>query len=720
MKIVPSVLMALFSFYLPQLAFSQCGTAPTSGTTTVNTSGSIRNTYYPGTGNPTAGSSSLTVGARDARGNATDIANGDLVLIIQMQGADINSTNTDSYGDGVSGGSASGYLTTNLVAGTYEYNIVNSYNSGTGLVQFTHSLANNYYTRAYTSSTGTQSYQLIRVAWSYDFTINSGKSLTAPAWNGSTGGVVVIEAAHTFTINGTITVDGLGFRGGGGKQLTGATAGNTNGSGSITNTDYRWNSAATTSANKTGGAKGEGIAGTPMYTLDNGNTTTTTNTLEGYINGSEGRGAPGNAGGGGTDGDPSANQYNTGGGGGGNGGAGGQGGSGWDGGTGNPATYPYGGHGGSAFAQASLSRFVMGGGGGAGSSNNSSGTTEYLASGAEGGGIILIRAKFYAGSGVLSANGATAYDQSTSGVTDAAGGGGGGGTIVMVTNTTTAPGANTITATATGGNGGNMTAWYAHGPGGGGGGGVVITNVLASGSITVTAGTHGLTRTGSSSGPINNTYGSASGSNGVAKILSYTPILYSSASGTSACGILPVTIEAWTGVYRNDKSYLSWTTTSVTDFAYFVVERSTDGTNFVPLGQVAVAANGAANATYSYTDMLPSKGVNYYRLKMVDNNGQYRYSGLITIRSEVKGFNVTASPNPFTDHVSITIESSTDEVIHLRLFTSDGKQVWHKTSTVSAGTNVQYYNDFQSLAPGVYFIKVNRANSSNSIKLLKQ
>jgi hypothetical protein len=703
------VLAALLVFYLPHRSFSQCGTAPTSGSLSAGTGTTIINSYFPGTGNPAAGSTSLVVGTIDSRGSSTTLSNGDMVVIMQMQGVSYNSSNSIAYGDGSTG---SGYLSTNVAAGNYEYNIVSSFSSNT--ITFSYGLAHSYYTSA-----GAQSYQVVRVPRFYNYTIGNGRTVSAPAWNGSTGGVVVIEAANTFTINGSINVDGLGFRGGGGKTFTnGVTAGNTNGTGSITNTDYRFNSAATTAANTTGGAKGEGIAGTPRYTLDNGATTTTSNTVEGYTNGSMGQGAPGNAGGGGTDGDPSRNQYNTGGGGGGNGGAGGKGGSGWDGGTGNAATYATGGNGGAVYAQASLQRFVMGGGGGAGTANNATTAQEYNCSGAAGGGIILIRAKSYSGSGTLSANGASALDVTTSGLTDAAGGGGAGGTIVMMTNTATASAANTITATANGGDGGDMTAYYAHGPGGGGGGGVVVTNVLAATSITVNAGAHGLTRSGSTGGPIDNNYGSASGAAGIKTILASYYGFYNTAVPTSQCGILPVTIEQWGGVYKNDKTYLSWQIASASDFAYFIVERSTNGVDFTPLSQLpATAAN---NASYTYTDAMPSKGVNYYRLKMVDNNGSFRYSGLITIRTNTNGFNVTVSPNPFTDHVAVTIESTADEVVHLRLFNSEGKVVWQKSKSVSAGTNVQYVNDFQLLAPGIYYMKINRTNSSAEVKLLKQ
>ena len=693
-------------------AFSQCGAvlSSTGNNFFVTSFNSVLNTYYPGTDNPVKGSTTLTVGT--PIGNATNIANGDMVLIIQMQGAEINSANSDAYGDGVAGGNASGYLNTGLVAGTFEYNIVSAYNSGTGLVTLQYGIANNYYTRAYSSTLGAQSYQLIRVPRYYNFTINNNSMVSGTAWNGSAGGVIVLEATNTFTLSTTtsrINANGIGYRGGGGINFTGASTG-------LTNSDYRWNSPVTMSGNTTGGAKGEGIAGTPMYVYNSG-TSTTTN-IEGYVDGSLGRGAPGNGGGGGTDGQGSGNQYNTGGGGGGNGGPGGRGGSGWDGGAGAPATYNTGGFGGSDFAEASEFKIVMGGGGGAGTANDATAAgTEYLCSGAAGGGIIIVRAKTFSGGGTITANGANSNNPTTG---DAAGGGGAGGSIIVLTNTSTIATNANITATAKGGNGGSSTINYAHGPGGGGGGGVVITNVLSAGKITVTGGTNGLTRTGSTSGPIDNAYNATSGAAGIARVLTTTPLLLSPGNATSPCGILPVTLKLWNGVYRNDKTYLSWETDKGVNFSHFVIERSSDGAHYTSLGLVQASTAASLTLQYSFTDIAPASGTNYYRLKMTDADGTYQYSGIITIRTNVQGFNVSASPNPFTNNVVVTIESATDETVLLRVFNNDGKLVWRKSTSVYTGTNVQYFSELQALPKGIYYIKVNKQNSESGLKLIKQ
>src|SRR5580765_8474001 len=72
--------------------------AQTCGLVAGGTLSNVINSYYPGTADANAGATSISVGAIDPNGNANVIASGDLLLVIQMQDADINFTNTANYG----------------------------------------------------------------------------------------------------------------------------------------------------------------------------------------------------------------------------------------------------------------------------------------------------------------------------------------------------------------------------------------------------------------------------------------------------------------------------------------------------------------------------------------------------------------------------------------------------------------------------------------------
>ncbi len=449
----------------------------------------VLNTYYPGTASVAAGATSIPVGA--ATGAGTAIAAGNLLLVIQMQDASINDSNTVAYGNGYTG---QGFTALNS-AGDYEFVTAQSAvpatggtvtisgaGSGGGLVFA-------YHHAAASTNAGQSTYQVIVVPQYTTASFNATTPPTALTWNGSTGGVLALDTSSTLTLNGaTVSVSGQGFRGGAGMQLTG---------GGGANTDYRQPAPATYTGAAGGepgwdANKGEGIAGTPEW-VETGGTFLHTNT--GYPSGTAGtdgslaRGAPANAGGGGTDADPQnaspgGNDQNAGGGGGSNGGAGGFGGDSWN------TNLSVGGEGGTAFPS-TINRVAMGGGGGAGTRNNSDGDNQ-ASSGSAGGGIIIIRTYALSGTGTLTANGTPSYNGTAN---DAGGGGGAGGSIVVLSAN---GGEGGLTLQANGGAGGNAweTQAYSignrHGPGGGGGGGVVLVSGTPA-SVSVSGAASGLT-----------------------------------------------------------------------------------------------------------------------------------------------------------------------------------------------------------------------------------
>jgi uncharacterized repeat protein (TIGR01451 family) len=452
------------------------------GTNTLGAGGTLSgtiNTYWPGNGSVAKGATSIPLGTANGAGT---IAAGSLLLVIQMQDASINTSNSVQYGNGSTG---QGFTAINN-AGNYEWVTATGAIAG-GAVPISGAGPGGGLVFAYTSAAagaakGISTYQVVLVP---QYTSATLGALTAASWNGTSGGIIALDVAGQLNLGGTtIHADGVGFRGGAGMQLTGNNAG--------ANTDYQFPGPA----NYTGAAeagvdapKGEGVAGTSKFVEYNNTYLRTINGV-GYPSGTAGtdgsmaHGAPGNAGGGGTDSHSAANDQNAGGGGGANGGAGGFGGDSWN------TNLSSGGEGGSPFP-ATIDRLALGGGGGAGTRNNSDGDN-LASSGSSGGGIIFIRANSLAGTATLTANGANAYNATAN---DAGGGGGAGGTIVILSSN---GGENGLTLQANGGNGGN--AWSTdpyslgdrHGPGGGGGGGVIFVSGAPAGA-SVSGGASGLT-----------------------------------------------------------------------------------------------------------------------------------------------------------------------------------------------------------------------------------
>jgi len=476
-SLILSVVMSIVLVQPPLIVYADkagvCGVPGYDGPAT--TLSGIVNSYYPGTANATAGETFIRVGAARAGGGPA-IAAGDLLLVVQMQGADINGNNDERYGDGVgaaitgntvvysaANAYAGGSLTENFSAGIYEYAVATG-PVAAGSVPISSGLTHDYFSAVF-GTQGQRTFQVIRVPQFSSATL--GGTVTALGWNGRTGGIVAFDVAGALNWNGnTVEVSSLGFRGGGGRQLEGDTG---------ANTDYR-----TLSTTNINGSKGEGYSGTPRFVNNNDTLLDNGAANEGFLNGSYARGAAGNGGGGGTDGSPADNEENSGGGGGGNAGYGGMGGNTWR------SALIRGGFGGAPFP-GTAQRLVLGGGGGAGTTNNATGTPAagFASSGAAGGGVVMIRSGTITGTGTINANGATA-NQSV--LNDGGGGGGAGGSVVVIARNG-AGSVGSLTVSAFGGNGG--VTWpdedgsiARHGPGGGGGGGFVFTSgALVTGNV---------------------------------------------------------------------------------------------------------------------------------------------------------------------------------------------------------------------------------------------
>ncbi len=197
----------------------------------------VVNAYYPGSSSAVQGSTSITLGAkRTIPGAFTDlggtISAGDILMIIQMQGVEIDATiaditvtfdpgddiyTTSDYGDGPGGLDHEGFLDNgNYIAGQYEFVIAsNAVGAGGGTLTIEDPLANSYIANTTPTATiGRRTFQVIKVGNYNDLTVDAGGEITTVPWNGTTGGIISIDALGTMNLNGTIDADFAGFRGG--------------------------------------------------------------------------------------------------------------------------------------------------------------------------------------------------------------------------------------------------------------------------------------------------------------------------------------------------------------------------------------------------------------------------------------------------------------------------------------------------------------------------
>jgi hypothetical protein len=181
-------------------------------------------------------------------------------------------------------------------------------------------------------------------------------------------------------------------------------------------------------------------------------------------------------------------------------------------------------------------------------------------------------------------------------------------------------------------------------------------------------------------------------------------------SSATALNPLPINLVSFTGSKCNDGICLLWVTNSEQNCAYYDVEKSNDGINFSSFSTVP-AKNTTLTNSYNAKDMQPFASNNFYRLKITDINGSYKYSDKIKIVFDKPPL-ITVFPNPAQDFV---ILKGISEYRYARIIDMAGAS--QKQQLITNGI-VQL--DITAMPAGVFFIELSGNNKSTRIKLLKQ
>ena len=179
---------------------------------------------------------------------------------------------------------------------------------------------------------------------------------------------------------------------------------------------------------------------------------------------------------------------------------------------------------------------------------------------------------------------------------------------------------------------------------------------------------------------------------------------------------LPITLLNFTAQKNGNASVLQWKIENEINNAYFSVEHSSDGTNFQPIGKVAGHGTVATQQKYQFTDNNPVKGLNYYRLKQVDYDGNATYSNIVTVTFTDVAPIFRIFPNPAINNINISLPLSTATSV-IDVFDLNGKKVLEKQ--ISSNT-VSQSLDVSTLATGVYQVTLFQGIQKQTVKLVKQ
>lgn len=159
---------------------------------------------------------------------------------------------------------------------------------------------------------------------------------------------------------------------------------------------------------------------------------------------------------------------------------------------------------------------------------------------------------------------------------------------------------------------------------------------------------------------------------------------------------LPVTLISFSATLTEGASQLAWQTTEEINASHFEVQRSSNAKQWQRIGEVKTDGESNTLRSYDFIDIQPYQGDNYYRLKMVDQDGSFTYSSIQHLVLGRPAGIATLYPNPSSDHIYI---QTTGKVKTIALTDLNGKTLY-TGQYPAAGISLK------SFAVGLYVVKI--------------
>ncbi|MDQ6845401.1 MAG: T9SS type A sorting domain-containing protein [Bacteroidota bacterium] len=152
---------------------------------------------------------------------------------------------------------------------------------------------------------------------------------------------------------------------------------------------------------------------------------------------------------------------------------------------------------------------------------------------------------------------------------------------------------------------------------------------------------------------------------------------------------------------------VDWSTSQEFNSNYFEIEKSADGNS---TWSYVVTIKGAGTSSvlkaYNAYDPRPFSGVNFYRIKQVDKDGNFKYSKTVNVKINTARTGVSVLANPFHNSLQVDFLSSKDEVVNARLVDITGKQVANEKWSITAGNTRKEFSNISALQQGMYILSV--------------
>lgn len=169
-------------------------------------------------------------------------------------------------------------------------------------------------------------------------------------------------------------------------------------------------------------------------------------------------------------------------------------------------------------------------------------------------------------------------------------------------------------------------------------------------------------------------------------------------------GALPVNWLSFHAFPSKNEVGLFWKTASETDNDYFLAEHSVNGVEFNPVAKIAGSGTTTSVKSYETIHSEPVTGLNYYRIRQVDYNGDFDFSDIIAIQFNKRNSPVIVFPNPASGQAWLLMENAEQTSMEFSVYDLSGRLVLNFNKVLTEGMN-EIAIPIHNLSSGVYILK---------------
>ena len=173
----------------------------------------------------------------------------------------------------------------------------------------------------------------------------------------------------------------------------------------------------------------------------------------------------------------------------------------------------------------------------------------------------------------------------------------------------------------------------------------------------------------------------------------------------SYASALPVELVDFSVQKQPRSVSIAWSTASEKNNDYFQLERSVEGGPFEAIATIPGAGNSQERQEYHAVDHEPGTGVNYYRLKQIDFDGQFELSPVRSVQFEIDREEITVFPVPLSGTtLHADFASAGDWEVEIEFIDVKGRPLFRQSQFLKKGMNKLQFS-LDQYAAGVYWLR---------------